>query len=96
MPSLMDTPQQNFVQPNSVAAPAPVRSSYSLLSILGIIFSIPLAPVGLVLSIIALVKIKHNPTLKGSGLASAGVIISSIIFLLLWVPSIISWLARVF
>lgn len=51
------------------------NQKYNVLAIVGLIFSFFVAPVGLILSIIALVQIKKTKE-KGKGLAIAGLIIS--------------------
>jgi hypothetical protein len=49
---------------------------YNLFSILGLVFSLTVWPLGFVFSIMARNQIKADPTLKGANLATAGLIIS--------------------
>jgi tetratricopeptide (TPR) repeat protein len=73
--------------------PAPKRET-STLAIMSLIFAIVVCcfpPLALTVGIIALVKIKRNrATLKGKGLAIAGIIISILIMIAIIVPNIIS------
>jgi len=69
---------------NKGTLPLPEKSSQktSILAILSLIFAFLFSPIGLILGIIALSEIKKNHSLKGRGLAIAGIIIS-IIFIII-------------
>jgi len=72
------------ISPRKETPPLPEKSSQktSILAILSLIFAFLFPLVGLILGIIALSEIKKNPSLKGRGLAIAGVIISSFFVLI--------------
>ncbi len=67
------------ISPRKETPPLPEKSSQktSILAILSLILAFIFTPAGLILGIIALSEIKKNPSIKGRGLAIAGVIISS-------------------
>ena len=70
---------------NKGTLPLPEKSSQktSILAILSLIFAFLFSPIGLILGIIALSEIKKNHSLKGRGLAIAGIIISTIPLLMI-------------
>jgi hypothetical protein len=66
------------------AQPEPKTSTLAILSLIFAIVGICFPPLALTLGIIALVRIKKNrATLKGKGLAIAGIIISTAIIIFL-------------
>jgi len=67
------------ISPRKEIPPLPEKSSQktSILAILSLIFAFLFPLAGLILGIIALSEIKKNPSIKGRGLAIAGIIISS-------------------
>ncbi|MBU1204696.1 MAG: DUF4190 domain-containing protein [Nanoarchaeota archaeon] len=67
---------------NKMPLPREKSSDTSILPILSLIFAFLFPIVGLILGIIALSKIKKDPSLKGRGLAIAGVIISSLFMII--------------
>jgi hypothetical protein len=63
---------------------------YNLFSILGLVFSLTVWPLGFVFSVMARKQLKADPTLKGANLALAGLIISWAVTVI-GVLGIISW-----
>ena len=81
-------PQPSEAQsaPQSQPQAVPSQSSggkTSVLAILALVFGIIIPIVGIILGIIALVKIKKDPNLKGKGLAIAGIVIGAV-WIFLW------------
>ena len=83
------------VSPAIGTQPTEAQSSQTVLeqktciwSILSIVCAFLFSPLGIVFGIVALVRIKRNPTLKGKGLAIAGIaigVVLPLLFLLLMV-----------
>ena len=83
------------ISPRKETPPLPEKSSQktSILAILSLIFAFLFPLVGLISGIIALSEIKKNPSIKGRGLAIAGIIISSFFVLIYLVLLLIGGLA---
>ncbi len=84
----MDTTQPTFTSTN------PPQQQYNVFAILGFIFAFVFFPLGLIFSIIALQQLRRNPTMRGHGLASAGIIIP-LIYVIIVVLYIVSLLRNV-
>lgn len=82
------------ISPRKETPPLPEKNSQktSILAILSLIFAFIFTPAGLILGIIALSEIKKNPSLKGRGLAIAGIIISIILMILVLIPTLVLFL----
>lgn len=65
----------------------------NIMAILGLVFGILIAPVGLILSIVALGQIKKDSNLKGEGLAKAGLIIGAVLTLFFIIMMIVGLLS---
>ncbi len=89
-------PARQSVQLQTAPVKQPVQKKTSRLAIIALVFStlffIPLfSLVGIILGIIALTKIKKNPSLGGQGLAIAAIVLGAFFSLFLWVGLIIGF-----
>ena len=66
---------ENFVGQDASGQNFAPQKQTSGLAIAGLILSFLFAPLGAILSIIALVQIKNNPYLEGKGIAIAGFVL---------------------
>lgn len=73
--------QSNQQYQNPQQSQMPVKSKTNVLAIVGLVLSFFIAPVGLILSIVALPQIKKRGE-AGKGLAIAGIIVSSVIIVM--------------
>lgn len=84
-------PPSSQAAPPSSSGTEPQKTS--VLAILALVFGIIIPIVGVILGIIALVKIKKNPNLKGKGLATAGLIVGCVFMILPIILAMIGSLA---
>jgi hypothetical protein len=81
---MADAPFQRTNNPGKYSVQAPVdygKQETSIWAILALVCAFLMPVLGIIFAIVALVKINDNPSLKGKGLAIAGLVIS-----LLWIP----------
>ena len=77
--SVQENQQESQVTPSVTSSSSVSQKHMSILAIVALILSIIISPVGLILGIIALIRINKNSNLGGKGLAIASIIIGVIL-----------------
>ena len=77
--SVQENQQESQVTPSVTSSSSVSQKQTSILAIVALILSIIISPVGLILGIIALIRINKNSNLGGKGLAIASIIIGAIL-----------------
>lgn len=75
------TPPRGAADPAASAAPTRLPERWSVFAVVGFVCAWLLAPAGLACSIVALARIADDRTLRGRGLAIAGIVVSAVVML---------------